>query len=170
MSLYIVNHANDSAIILNGQVVMTYDPEVDSGDVAGLINETASSLSDIFKTPVKTLDIPDPICDDWNWNDVREKHFSHTESELSYLLTVNDFDHTGFPTTSREVTLTQAAIQDVVCHAMQFVTVVNAIGQGQCDINDFDQVLSELEGALTASDLLEESRTPLPCFVIAKSS
>ncbi len=77
-------------------------------------------------------------------------------------LNLNTFDAEGNVVDTSCMALPENQVSDIVDHAAQLLVVLQDMAGGECGIDAFDQVLSELDDALVNAGVINAK--PLACL------
>jgi len=83
-----------------------------------------------------------------------------THEEITIQL--NHFDGEGNQVDSSTMELGVEQAGDIIDHAAQLMIVMRDMARGNCGIEAFDQVMSELEEALVVANVIDEDDHPYP--------
>lgn len=70
MLILIILSSGDAALVVNGQIIITADPQFDEPSV---VEEVGEKLAAALEQPLQRIERPTPDAEDWNWDDVLEE-------------------------------------------------------------------------------------------------
>ncbi|WP_372997458.1 hypothetical protein [Marinobacter sp.] len=85
-----------------------------------------------------------------------------TGGRVMVPVTLNTFDAQGNQMDTQSMDLADHQVSDIIDHASQLVVVMRDMGAGNCGIEAFDQVYSQLEEAIVTADIVDPCDRPLP--------
>jgi hypothetical protein len=70
MLKHIILSSGDVALVVNGQIIMTADPQFES---TSAVEEVAEKLAAALEQPLQRIERPEPDDEEWNWDGVLEE-------------------------------------------------------------------------------------------------